>query len=580
MQKSLELTIKGDEIRLESAMMLDEIYGRRASISRADINDSEVRRLASAGGVGPTLDPNIIGDQLLKVNREIESKRKQRETASGQQARELLEAEAALGRQANNLNQALEKLADNSERTAKIMNDFQEYQNVRNNSQDFLERVFTANSEDRLQIQKELQAYNFARSAIQSGNTEQIKQAAAADPEFYKNLFAGLRQIQGVISPEEYEQRRLEISRGLVGTIPGLENMTAGKLGDKELTWTDILSEKMATEFAKKIQAEEDKRLAAVKELSKVQEEIKTTYTEQNTRLITALQDLTKQLNAVTGTRPQTSNSSSGSSQPRSLPSTNTTTGQNNINETIAKLKADLESIKKSEETLNNIGFFEDLSARITNYSEYTKALDELKKEVAKKYDIQAQLRAAEAEAARTKPTIPNSAPASNVAVSLEQQQQQFLSEYLNDLKALRQKQQATTPNGAPPIPARTATTDTTSPPNTGTASVNLLTLDENTKSFLTQFKSSMDSFGSYVTRMENIANKLPKIPERIEMQGRHTVQVTITGDKIWSTLEPRMVELIQKEVNNKMAKEWNRSGGELGSSGAGGRSTYGAYPV
>jgi hypothetical protein len=162
----------------------------------------------------------------------------------------------------------------------------------------------------------------------------------------------------------------------------------------------------------------------------------------------------------------------------------------------------------------------------------------------------------------------------------MPQQQQQFLSEYLNDLKALQQKQQATTPNGAPPIPARTATTDTTSPPNTGTASVNLLTLDENTKSFLTQFKSSMDSFGSYVTRMENIANKLPKIPERIEMQGRHTVQVTITGDKIWSTLEPRMVELIQKEVNNKMAKEWNRSGGELGSSGAGGRSTYGAYPV
>ena len=600
MQKSLELTVKGDEIRLESAMMLDEIYGRRSSITKADINDNKIKQLSNAGGAGGSLDPATIGSKLTEVTKKIEENRKSQQTASIDESRKLMEEEAALGRQANNLNKALEELANNSERTAQIMNDFQEYKNVRSGSQDFLERAFTADPEERLQIKKELDSYNLARNAIQSNNTEQIQQAAAADPEFYKNLFAGLRQMQGVMSPEEYESRRLEISRGLASTIPGLENMTAGKVGGKNQTWQDLLSEKMSKAFADRLKEAEKERTAALAKLDEQQKTNIENYQRQNDGLIQALSDLTKQLESITGIPAPTSGTTAG------VAATAAAAGVTSQTELAPDRAANPVIVGNFQDRLQKVYNQRYLLAQKSsgklnpldedNYNALVAELDKIKKDYEETFGSlpsmgnswdQGQMALSEdlmkrAKAARegTGPkvytTIPSTSP--SPLDSVEQEQQRLLQEYVN---TFRQRSTASTPNGTPPAPAKPSTVETTSvapTQQTANGGFGLLRIDENTKAFLTQFQASMDSFGSYVKRMEDLAKTLPSIPGRIEMQGRHTVQVSITGDKVWATLEGKMLQLVQGEVDKKMQALWNRTGGEMGSSGAGGSRVAGRF--
>ena len=362
----------------------------------------------------------------------------------------------------------------------------------------------------------------------------------------------------------------------MLGSVPGGEDilgMTAGVVGGKEVSWEKILSNEMADAFAAKIKEEESRRLAAIEELRQVQESIIGSYTEQNNNLITALNDLTQQLAAITGS-PALSAANNVAAAAGAAGVTNTelapdraanpvtvnsfrmrlndgrnmarNQGGRYSNDTILKKLEELEKEYKDtfgEFSISNFGGHDENSpmGRYTNLYSNLSAREKAAKE-------------------GTGPKVYQQTPATTIPNPV-----------------IPKPATASTPTGTPPIPAKASTTVQTTASKTVTTG-GLFNIDEATKTFLTQFKNSMDSFGSYVTRMENIANNLPKIPERIEMQGRHTVSVTITGDKVWASLEGRMLELVQGEVDKKMKSVWNKSGGEMGSSGAGGRSTWGDY--
>jgi len=77
---------------------------------------------------------------------------------------------------------------------------------------------------------------------------------------------------------------------------------------------------------------------------------------------------------------------------------------------------------------------------------------------------------------------------------------------------------------------------------------------------FATTLSSFSTSFGSYIDKLSNI-----KIPDKIEMVGRHTVEVSVTGAAAFEAIEAGVKQLINTEIGKKMDMIWNQSGGKLG---------------
>lgn len=576
--KNLELSTRADQIRYDTAVQLDEILKTRLSKTGETTKEKEIRRLATQGGAGNTLDPAIIGSQLNVTFNKIREIRDQRDRASIDENRKLLEEEAALSRQANFLNKALEELANNTERTARIMNEFQEYEQVKNQAKDFARRVFTAGPEERAEIFQELKAATKLMDGIRSGN---LNPAILNNPEFARQAYAGVDMLAA--TETQKEALRTTLSQALLGITLTPQQMKELRAAitppdlDEPPTWATILTTKIEEGYTRRIKAEEEVRLGAIEELSKVQKNIQALYTEQNTKLISALDKLTLELNSINTSPPPGANSSANQ---RSGP---TGTRPNTNNTSIPSVSiADLEQKKreievKIREAKEAKQLLDELAWDFSTMMGWNQEIPYIKHRAAAndRGQLDTELRALEAEIAarQNKPTTPN---------NLEQEQQQLLDEYIKRAREnAAQRAAASTPTGTPPIPKTTAKEDRTPSPSQQPApaqTTGLLSLDDNTKNFLTGFQKSMDNFGSYINKMDEIVNRIPKIPERIEMQGRHTVQVTITGDKVWETLEPRMMNLIKTEVDNKMRKTWEKTGGEVGSAGVGGRSTYGAY--
>ena len=94
------------------------------------------------------------------------------------------------------------------------------------------------------------------------------------------------------------------------------------------------------------------------------------------------------------------------------------------------------------------------------------------------------------------------------------------------------------------------------------------LRLDEGTQRFLGEFNTSLATtfttfgreFGNYITRLEQI-----KLPEKIEMTGRHTVDVRVTGAAGFDKLQDSMKNMIASAIKDKMSMIWNQSGGQYG---------------
>jgi hypothetical protein len=60
--------------------------------------------------------------------------------------------------------------------------------------------------------------------------------------------------------------------------------------------------------------------------------------------------------------------------------------------------------------------------------------------------------------------------------------------------------------------------------------------------------------FGQFVSDLQNI--QLPKIPDMVTMEGKHTVEVIINGADVLKSLEPMLQDIIKTkltEFNNKL---------------------------
>jgi len=118
-------------------------------------------------------------------------------------------------------------------------------------------------------------------------------------------------------------------------------------------------------------------------------------------------------------------------------------------------------------------------------------------------------------------------------------------------------------PLGTTPV-ARTATASAgTQQGDTQQMMANVLTLDDQSRQFLESFGTILNNFGTYVDKLATI--NIPKIPEKIEMQGNHVVDVRITGAAAFEGLKKDFGNMIQAEISKKMNKIWVQSNGQYG---------------
>ena len=92
------------------------------------------------------------------------------------------------------------------------------------------------------------------------------------------------------------------------------------------------------------------------------------------------------------------------------------------------------------------------------------------------------------------------------------------------------------------------------------------LSLEDKSITFMQTFSDQLNTFGkdfnSYVTQLSQI-----KIPDKIEMVGRHSVEVNVNGAAAFEAIEEGVKSLINTEIGKKMNMLWNQSGGQLGES-------------
>ena len=159
-------------------------------------------------------------------------------------------------------------------------------------------------------------------------------------------------------------------------------------------------------------------------------------------------------------------------------------------------------------------------------------------------------------------PYISGTAPTSQVSMKFDyntvQEQLSSLANLLGNIGPSSNIPLAQAKSNAPekpipsgPSPVSTATNQQTMSP---------VSFDQKALDGLVAFNVS---FGSYVDKL--IGFQFPTIPDKIEMNGKHTVDVTVSGAAAFDALEDGMKRLINQKIGVKMAKIWEQSGGKLG---------------
>jgi len=90
------------------------------------------------------------------------------------------------------------------------------------------------------------------------------------------------------------------------------------------------------------------------------------------------------------------------------------------------------------------------------------------------------------------------------------------------------------------------------------------VSLEDKSIGFMETFAKDLNTFGkdfnTYISELAKI-----KIPDKIEMVGRHTVEVNVTGAAAFEAIEQGVKDLINTEISKEMNLIWNQSGGQLG---------------
>ena len=182
LRKSLEYSIKADQIRLQGAIELDRALGRDVSLERLNAPfETEIRGLT-----GGTMDPVEIADSIRANQiRDEELRGKPGESrgliadsvALGPKAQkatqELIKEQAELANASNNAYDALEKLASSGDIAANILGKIEAEREQGRNTIDFVRKISTQSAEDAVRMQRSFKAFDLTlKGGLNLGNRE------------------------------------------------------------------------------------------------------------------------------------------------------------------------------------------------------------------------------------------------------------------------------------------------------------------------------------------------------------------------------------------------------------------------
>jgi TP901 family phage tail tape measure protein len=114
--------------------------------------------------------------------------------------------------------------------------------------------------------------------------------------------------------------------------------------------------------------------------------------------------------------------------------------------------------------------------------------------------------------------------------------------------------------------PLGSSSTSSPSSSNTNNFNGYSISLEDKSRTFMETFVKDLNTFGkdfnTYISELSKI-----RIPDKIEMVGRHTVEVNVTGAAAFEAIEQGVLNLINTEIGKEMNTLWEQSGGQLGRS-------------
>lgn len=542
--------IKFREKQLELSNTIDEIMGRPSFIGQRTDQIEIAQRTANVGSIGPrgTLNYITIRDEFRKLTDEIVKIDEQRsKTTDPKKAAELATKQAKLTRESNNLIIALEKLRDATGRVNDIMARFKINEEVANNARGTLRDILTKGPEELLTLSQDLQAFtSFIGGAGDYQNLEQRQRA-----------FRGADVVLPLI-PEMFRgnlQNRI-LSETLQGMGLGdeLKNMIiaaqlqADPTADQDTLETMSIEELLNNANQMQTKAELEKVKAQQEIVNNMlkdiyEKDILPKFIEQNDKIITSLKQNTDAIAANTvalrirqSTTTQNGTNTTGSPQAQQITLGNPSTYGIPQDSTLMPLLRNIEAqaIRDAENARKEALASPDKSIREANqiYNDIIRESERKIQELVQKYN----------NVSSQNNTNPQNTPPAPVPIVLDDSSRRVIENFGFGDSAI--------------------------------SSINLFNTSivsfEGSVTIFGRyiigpdgFSESVRSFGSHISKLKE---SFPKIPNKIDMIGNHRVDVNINGADILTDLDVKLGDLITKKIDERFSREWNRTGGEVGS--------------
>lgn len=607
--KSLEIEVKRIRSNIEMQNSLDSTIGRLESRSGQEAVIAEVRGLT--GGI---TDAGDIGEaQRAAMRRRFDLEQSLTGIQTPDEKRQTqLEIEAA-NQEIDRFGRALEILSDNTEKTAIALENLSNLQTQKKNLGSLFEKLATGSVEDVNQTYREGVAF---RGFSQGDKTITNALGGAFGPEVAKDIFAGFDTAAAVSSlPQEVIQAQRnalsfdvlqartpgkDIGELLGPNIQKVIDEKTGKVSYKyqQVNMRDFLKEgtleQAYYDAAQAAQAEKDKAFIELTKTEKlVEEQLRALIPElaANTAALQArlAASAAAQTRTNTGTGGGTRGGAGGGTgggagggvrmgggaQAVAFreayiagQQTNSITGANNdLVRALHELKATFTDEEK--QLFGQLkGGDPSINASFIAANEIAIRREEAQR--AKDREAAAQNPPTPVQPGPTPLTGPALSPSAmfdalgiNAPVNTETMLQSLLSGI----------------STANPLPVTVVNVaefgGVRGGPNGATAPENLpsfFVVTADARNFLTSFDLMVSTFGGYVTRLE----KVKLVPDVVQMRGTHTVDVKVSGAAAFEAIKGDFAKFIQAEINKEMQRIWSKTGGSMGSSGAGSRPLQG----
>lgn len=620
--KANEFNRKAAEIRLNSEIELSQRFGEELSLQQLNKPfETNIRSLTSGLIQGGSTDPQAIADAIIASNQQIS----QREDALTQR-RNLVGLRGAAGqdqsivkaeldaikreeealnsqiRATTEANQALESLANSTQAAANALQVFEQVQKKVTGFGNIIDKLLTSTPEEVNNFIREQQAANQVLTG--TATAQQLRR-----PEFRQMASQGIRGLEELLSPQEFRSAQAKFRRQSLQAMGVDLNQTTGIKDENNnvLTIDELLTRAEKPQESPELQAYKDataRQAAAAEMMAKVNTAAADKYAQASTQIIeffknnfgNIVKEAFAQVRSVeaearaAATKPEPTPTQPSAAQKALAEAEQSAKRSAAIAANATKVRENAPSgpgvaTARSQER-DAIATAEADAAEVTRLRQQVQNEQKLAAEKAAEAQRQAKAaKDAQIESQR-QADIGAPAPSSRMGVSppaLAQNQAPIASDLNQAASSLNTSAQnlsnitasmrasggtAGTVGDIPGTRATMAAAATTVENAEQIQQQLSIRMDETTQRFLLEFNGSLAStftkfgteFGRYVDRLEKI-----KLPETINLNAKHTVDVRITGAAAFDKLEPNLTDLVVSEVKKKFAKLWNQSDGKYG---------------